>query len=106
MSIKVLSSTVLVTLLIFSSFTVEASNSQTVIVSDDACVEAYVPLENFGHDPYLKVAESDAWLTFAFLMFNLSGISYAFNASSEIKSATTCLQCNFTTHYRRALVFE
>lgn len=84
MNIKILSS-ILVALLVFSSSMVGASSPQTVIVSNDAHVEVNVPSENFGRSPYLKIADTDSEWSFAFLMFNLSGVSYTFNASSEIK---------------------
>jgi hypothetical protein len=83
-------SLILVILLTFFSFSVEASNVQTVMVLGDTYVEAYALSSAFGREPYLRVAESESSISFAFLMFNLSGVSYVFNASSEIELRLYC----------------
>jgi len=90
MSLKALSSVVLVALLVFSCSIVKATDVQLVLVSDDTYIVDYDTYSNFGRELYLKVADSTAELSLAFLMFNLSGISYAFNASSEIKLKLRC----------------
>jgi hypothetical protein len=82
---------ILVTLFISSFYTVNASNPQTVIALADTYIEVYTPDYTFGREPYLKVADSNASISFTFLMFNLSGISYDLNASSEIKLRLYCL---------------
>jgi hypothetical protein len=76
---------ILLILLAFFSFSVEASNVQTAPILGDTYVDSYAVGQAFGQEPYLKVAESNKSLSFAFLMFDLSGISYVFNASSEIE---------------------
>jgi uncharacterized membrane protein len=73
------------TLLIFSPSVGKASNPKIVTASSDTYVAATAPSTAFGRENYLEVADSQAGLSLAFLMFNLSGLSYVFNASSEIK---------------------
>lgn len=85
MNLRILASVVLVKLLVFSSSTVQASNPQAIPVLNDAYVQDITPFESYGHVSYLKVSDSQVGLSLAFLMFNLSEVSYTFNASSEVK---------------------
>jgi hypothetical protein len=83
-------SLILLILLTFFSSSVEASNVQTVMVLGDTYVEAYALTSVFGREPYLRVADSNASLSLVFLMFDLSRITYVFNASSEIELRLYC----------------
>lgn len=91
MNLKILTPIILATLFISSPSTVNASSPQPVIALADTYIEAYLPDSTFGGEPYLRVADSNASISFTFLMFNLSGISYNFNVSSEIKLRLYCL---------------
>jgi hypothetical protein len=80
----------LIFLLAFSSFSTKASNVQTVPPLADTYVEAYAFDTVFGGQAYLRVANSRASLAIAFLMFDLSGVSYVFNASSDVELYLYC----------------
>lgn len=90
MNLKILASAFLMTLLIFSPSIAKASTPQTVMAMDDTFVVDQEVDSVFGDDPYLVVANSFEGLAFAFLMFNLSGVSYEFNASSVVRLALRC----------------
>jgi hypothetical protein len=77
-------------LLVFSSLSVKASSVQTVTVSADTFVDSYGADHTFGREPYVRVAYSYASIALGFLMFDLSGISYVFNASSDVKLRLYC----------------
>jgi hypothetical protein len=85
----------LVFLLAFCSFSVKASSVQTVTVSADTFVDSYGADHAFGQEPYVRVADSYASIALAFLMFNLSGVSYVFNASSDVELRLFC--CNVSS---------
>jgi hypothetical protein len=84
LNFKILTPVILTILLIFSSSVGKAS-PKIVTASSDTYVVANAPSSSFGRENYLEVADSKAAFSLAFLMFNLSGLSYVFNASSEIK---------------------
>ena len=90
MNLKILVSAFLMTLLVFSPSIVKASYPQTVMAMDDTFVIDQEVDSVFGNDPYLVVANSSEGLAFAFLMFNLSGVSYEFNASSVVRLRLRC----------------
>lgn len=92
MNLKILASTFLIILLVFSPSIAKAPNPQTVMALDDTFVVDKDPNSAYGEEPYLIVANSDeGGLAFAFMMFNLSEVSYTFNASSDVKLRLRCL---------------
>lgn len=68
----------------------EGTSVRTVMALGDTYVDALNPDAIFGSEPYLKVAATYSSICLIFLMFNLSGVSYVFNASSEVKVRLRC----------------
>ena len=93
---KILVPTILLILFVSSSFITNASKPETIIPLADTYVNDFSLNSNYGERDYLEVSENAIdGLSIVALMFDISKVSYNFNATSEIKLRLYCF--NFTS---------
>lgn len=88
---KILVTTILLMLFVSSSFITNASKPEVIMPSlADTYVDGFSVNSNYGDRDYLEVSDYANGFSIVALMFNVSEVSYVFNASSEIKLRLYC----------------
>ena len=88
---KILVTTILLTLFVSSSFITSASKPEVIMLPlADTYVDGFAVNSNYGDRDYLEVSDYTDGFSIVALMFNVSEVSYVFNASSEIKLRLYC----------------
>ena len=87
---KILAPTILLILFVSSSLIANASEPETILPLADTYVDAFSFDEPFGDRDYLEVSDYASGLSIIILMFDISKVSYVFNASSEVKLRLYC----------------
>jgi len=92
---KILAFTILLTLFVSLLPVVNASDHEMITPIADTYVDAFSVNSNYGKRDYLEVSEYANGFSIVVLMFDISKVSYNFNATSEIKLRLYCF--NFTS---------
>lgn len=87
---KILAPTILLILFVSSSLISNASEPETIIPLADTYVDAFSADSPYGDRDYLEVSDYASGLSIITLMFDISKVSHALNASSEIKLRLYC----------------
>jgi len=87
---KILAPTILLILFVSSALISNASEPETIMPLADTYVDVFSADSPFGDIDYLEVSDYASGLSIITLMFDISKVSHALNASSEIKLRLYC----------------